>query len=61
MKILLYLENWNRKEHFLYFNQLEEPFFGISATIDCTKGYETAKKNWELPFLYIICTKPLLL
>ncbi len=44
MKTLLDLENWNRKEHFLFFRQMEEPFFGITTTIDCTKGYETAKQ-----------------
>ncbi|HAH56350.1 MAG TPA: chloramphenicol acetyltransferase [Flavobacterium sp.] len=54
MKTLLDLENWNRKEHFLYFNQLEEPFFGISATIDCTKGYQTAKQLGTSFFVYYL-------
>jgi len=44
MKTLLDLENWNRKEHFLFFKQMEEPFFGITTTIDCTKGHKTAKE-----------------
>jgi chloramphenicol O-acetyltransferase type A len=43
VKTLLDLENWNRKEHFLFFKQMEEPFFGITTTIDCTKAYATAK------------------
>jgi chloramphenicol O-acetyltransferase type A len=37
------LENWSRKEHFLFFKQMEEPFFGVTTTIDCTKAYEKAK------------------
>ncbi|SEP29345.1 chloramphenicol O-acetyltransferase type A [Flavobacterium sp. CF108] len=44
MKTLLDLENWNRKEHFAHFKQMEEPFFGATVEIDCTKAYETAKE-----------------
>jgi chloramphenicol O-acetyltransferase type A len=43
MKTLLDLENWNRKEHFAHFSKMEEPFFGATIEIDCTKGYHTAK------------------
>ncbi|KRB59304.1 chloramphenicol acetyltransferase [Flavobacterium sp. Root186] len=44
MKTLLDLENWNRKEHFAHFKQMEEPFFGATVEIDCTKAYQTAKE-----------------
>ena len=44
MKTLLDLENWNRKEHFEHFKQMEEPFFGVTVEIDCTKAYQTAKE-----------------
>jgi chloramphenicol O-acetyltransferase type A len=44
LKQLLDLENWSRKEHFLFFKQFEEPFFGATVTIDCTKAYATAKE-----------------
>lgn len=43
MKTLLDLENWNRKEHFKHFSQMEEPIFGVTVEIDCTKAYQTAK------------------
>lgn len=43
MKTFLDLENWNRKEHFEHFKQMEEPFFGVTVEIDCTKAYQTAK------------------
>jgi chloramphenicol O-acetyltransferase type A len=54
MKTLLDLENWSRKEHFLFFKQLEEPFFGITTTIDCTKGYKTAKQLETSFFVYYL-------
>jgi chloramphenicol O-acetyltransferase type A len=42
MKQKLNLDTWNRKEHYLFFKQMEEPFFGITTIIDCTKAYEKA-------------------
>ncbi len=44
MKQKLNLDTWNRKEHFLFFKQMEEPFFGITTTIDCTNAYDKAKE-----------------
>ncbi|SFA98705.1 chloramphenicol O-acetyltransferase type A [Flavobacterium swingsii] len=44
MKQKLNLNTWNRKEHFLFFKQMEEPFFGITTTIDCTNAYDKAKE-----------------
>jgi chloramphenicol O-acetyltransferase type A len=43
MKQKLDLNSWNRKEHFLFFKQMEEPFYGITTTIDCTKAHTKAK------------------
>jgi chloramphenicol O-acetyltransferase type A len=43
------IENWNRKEHFVFFNQFDEPFFGIVAEIDCTNAYQITKNN-SIPF-----------
>lgn len=54
MRTPLDLENWNRKEHFLFFKQMEEPFFGITTTIDCTKAYETAKQLEISFFVYYL-------
>jgi chloramphenicol O-acetyltransferase type A len=45
VKQKLDITNWNRKEHFDFFCQFEEPFFGFTLNIDCTKAYETAKQN----------------
>jgi chloramphenicol O-acetyltransferase type A len=43
MKQKLDLDTWNRKEHFLFFKQMDEPFYGITTTIDCTQAYAKAK------------------
>lgn len=54
MKTLLDLENWNRKEHFAHFRQMEEPFFGVTVEIDCTKAYQTAKNLKVSFFIYYL-------
>ncbi|MFW0736631.1 CatA-like O-acetyltransferase [Flavobacterium sp. T12S277] len=54
MKTLLDLENWNRKEHFAHFIQMEEPFFGATVEIDCTQAYETAKSLQSSFFIYYL-------
>ena len=43
MKKKLDLATWKRKEHFLFFKQMEEPFFGITTTVDCTNAYKSAR------------------
>lgn len=54
MKQLLDLENWPRKEHFNFFNQFEEPFFGVTVDIDCTIAYDKCKKEGAGFFLYYL-------
>lgn len=44
MKQKLDINTWNRKEHYLFFSQMEEPFFGITTSIDCSKAYSNAKE-----------------
>ena len=41
--------NWSRREHFDFFNQFDEPFFGIVAELDCTNAYKICNDN-SLPF-----------
>ena len=50
----LNLDTWNRKEHYLFFKQMEEPFFGVTTTIDCTKAYEKAKALGVSFFTYYL-------
>lgn len=54
MKTLLDLENWNRKEHFEHFSKMEEPFFGATVEIDCTKAYQTAKNLKTSFFIFYL-------
>lgn len=54
MKTLLDIENWPRKEHFLFFKQFEEPFFGLTVEIDCTKAYATAKEIGTSFFVFYL-------
>ncbi|WP_291147696.1 chloramphenicol acetyltransferase [Flavobacterium sp. UBA7680] len=54
MKTLLDLENWNRKEHFAHFCRMEEPFFGATVEIDCTKAYEISKELKVSFFLFYL-------
>jgi len=49
MKQKVDLSTWNRKEHFEFFSQMEEPFYGLTVKIDCAKAYEKAK-TLEIPF-----------
>jgi chloramphenicol O-acetyltransferase type A len=54
MKKLLDLDNWNRKEHFLFFKQMHQPFFGVTVTIDCTKAYAESKTMGTSFFIYYL-------
>ena len=39
------IENWNRKEHYEFFKQFTNPFFGIVTEVHCTKAFDFAKQN----------------
>ncbi len=54
MKHTLSIADWNRKDHFAFFKQFEEPFFGITVTVDCTKAYAAAKSRGVSFFLYYL-------
>ncbi|HCL06048.1 MAG TPA: chloramphenicol acetyltransferase [Chitinophagaceae bacterium] len=54
MKTLLNIDNWNRKDQFRFFNQFEEPFFGITVQVDCTRAYQVSKENNYSFFLYYL-------
>ncbi len=54
MKQKLDLTTWNRKEHFLFFKQMGEPFYGITTSIDCTKAYAKAKELGVTFFSYYL-------
>lgn len=51
---ILDIEKWSRKDHFLFFSKFEEPFFGVTVMVDCTKAYQNAKSNGSSFFLYYL-------
>jgi chloramphenicol O-acetyltransferase type A len=54
MKQKLDLDNWKRKEHFLFFKQMQEPFFGVTVAIDCTNAYAKSKELGVSFFTYYL-------
>src|SRR5436190_17816304 len=54
MKKTLDINNWSRKDHFNFFRQFEEPFFGVTVNLDCTNAYSMCKQNSFPFFLYYL-------
>jgi chloramphenicol O-acetyltransferase type A len=54
MKHQLDLENWPRKQHFEFFKQFEEPYFGVTVNVDVTLAYEHAKAAGVSLFIYYL-------
>lgn len=54
MKHPINLATWNRREHFDFFSAFEEPFFGLVATVDCTRALAEAKRLGVPFFLYYL-------
>lgn len=54
MKKQLDLTTWNRREHFEFFSQLDEPFHGINVNLDCTLAYHYCKDHQHSFFLYYL-------
>jgi chloramphenicol O-acetyltransferase type A len=54
VKQKLDLNTWNRKEHFLFFTQMQEPFFGVTVPIDCTQAYAKSKQLGISFFTYYL-------
>jgi chloramphenicol O-acetyltransferase type A len=54
LKTLLDLDNWPRKEHFHFFKQFEEPFFGATVEIDCSTAYTKSKELGASFFIYYL-------
>jgi len=51
LKTKIDLESWNRKDHFEFFSQFEEPFHGITVNVDCTQTYTECKNSEDSFFL----------
>ena len=51
MKQTIDITHWNRREHFEFFSQFDDPFFGITTLVDFTKAYEHIKAHRRPFFL----------
>lgn len=50
------VSNWNRKKQFEFFKKFDDPFFGLTCTVDVTNLYNYCKKNklsFSLAVLYL--------
>jgi chloramphenicol O-acetyltransferase type A len=54
MKHLIDQAQWPRREHFAFFSAFEEPFFGLTANVDCTAAQAEAKRLGVSFFLYYL-------
>jgi chloramphenicol O-acetyltransferase type A len=48
------LSTWKRKQHFEFFSQFEEPYFGLTVTVDVTKAMQKAKQQGVSFFQYYL-------
>lgn len=39
------IDNWNRREHFAFFSQFDDPSYGVCSEVDCTGAYRLAKNG----------------
>ena len=51
-KRIVDIQKWPRREHYHYFGELDDPYFGITAKADLTSCYMQAKEDGESFFLY---------
>lgn len=48
------LKTWSRKDHYNFYKNFEEPFFGITVRIDCTQAYKLSREKYHSFFLYYL-------
>lgn len=51
MKRTIKIDFWPRKEHYLFFKDFDEPFFGITAQVDCTGARQASLREGHSFFL----------
>ncbi len=54
MKTKIDIDTWNRKEHFNFFINFDDPFLGLTTKLDCTRAYNICKQdNVSLYYYYV--------
>ena len=51
-KRVIDIAEWDRKEHYAFFGNMPDPFFGLTAKVDFTDCYRRAKSCGKSFFLY---------
>lgn len=54
MKHKIDIDQWNRKEHFNFFRQFDDPYYGVTVQVNCTKAYARAKDLGVSFFIYYL-------
>ena len=54
MKKLITIDQWERKEHYNFFSDFQEPFFGVTVNMDCTIAFQKSKSEGRSFFLYYL-------
>lgn len=50
------ISSWNRREHFEFFKDFDEPLFGLTVKVECSHAYKKAKEMgypFSLYYLYL--------
>lgn len=56
MKKIINIDNWDRKEQFLYFREFAQPYINVTCMVDCRHIKSIAKKREQSFFLhYLYC------
>jgi chloramphenicol O-acetyltransferase type A len=48
------IRNWERREIYKFFKDYEEPYYGITSNLDCSRAFELAKEKGISFFLYYL-------
>ena len=54
IETIIDIATWNRREHYEHFSAFDDPFFGVTVQVDCTRAYQEAKTkgiSFSLPKL----------
>ena len=49
------IATWNRKEHFEHFSAFDDPFFGVTVNVDCTRCLPGSQKIKAFPSPFCSC------
>ena len=48
------IDKWNRKEHFEFFREFDNPFYNITTEVDCTEAFRKSKAEGISFFAYYL-------